>query len=249
MSGVRVEDRDDVRWVTLDRPEALNALTRDDLRDATQATREAPGRAVVFTGTGGRAMCAGMHVDSFRGLAPENARALISEVRDFVAAARLSPLVTACAVDGYCLGAAMELAMACDLRVATTRAVFGMPEIHVGIPSVIDAALLEQYVGLSLAREMLLTGDLWPVAELPALANAVVEPAELVDATEALLAKVVRHSATAVASQKRLFQTWQDCSLTESVERSIDAFAEVFTDPETLRRVEAHVARVRGDRA
>lgn len=245
MSGVRVEDRGEVRWIVFDRPEALNALTRADLRDATRATVEAPGRAIVYTGAGERAMCAGMHVESFQGLSPAEARALISEVGDFVGAARSSPLVTACAVDGYCLGAALELAMGCDLRVTTTRAVFGMPEIRVGIPSVVEAALLQQYVGLAKAQEMLLTGDLWPVAELPGLANAVVAPDRLAAATEELLARVTRHSPAALASQKRLFRTWQDFSLTESIARSIDEFAAVFADPLTARHVDEHVARVR----
>lgn len=245
MSGVRVEDRDQVRWIVFDRPEALNALTRDDLRAATQATRDAPGRALVYTGAGERAMCAGMHVESFQGLSPGDARQLIGEVRDLVSTARTSPLVTVCAVDGYCLGAAMELAMGCDLRVATTRAVFGMPEIRVGIPSVIEAALLQQYVGLARAQEMLLTGDLWPVADLPGLANAVVPPERLKQVTDELLDKVIRHSPAALASQKRLFRTWQDCSLTESIERSIDEFAAVFADPQTAQHVDAHVTRVR----
>ena len=65
-------------------------------------------------------------------------------------------------VHGYCLGAGFELALACDVRVSTPDSQFGLPEVKVGIPSVIDAALLPRYVGLGLAKEMILTGDLYP---------------------------------------------------------------------------------------
>lgn len=247
MSGVRVEDRDAIRWVTFDRPQVRNAWTRQDVRAATAAVRDVPDglRAVAFAATGGRAFSAGMHVESFRGLDPDEARRLIEEVRDLCGAARTAPVPTAVAVDGYCLGAALELAMACDFRVASDRSAFGMPEIHVGIPSVVDAALLQQYVGLAKAKEMLLVGDPVPVGELPSLANAVVAPDAVLTVTEELLRRVVRHSATAVASQKRLFETWQNHSLAESIAISVQEFAQVFRDPVTAAHVEAHVVRVR----
>jgi enoyl-CoA hydratase/carnithine racemase len=138
-------------------------------------------RAVLFAGAGGRAFCAGMHVDTFAELTPESARAFIAELRDMLAAVRTAPVPTVCAVDGYCLGVGFELALACDLRVATTRSAFGLPEIKVGIPSVADAALLSEYVGLSLAKEMILTGDVYPVDRFSAsgLCNTVVPPDRL----------------------------------------------------------------------
>ncbi len=242
--AVSVADRDGIRWITLDRPAKLNALTRDDLRDAREAVHTAPGSAIVVTGAGERAFGAGMHVESFVGLDRDQARDLIGEVRDLVGAVRCSPLVTAAAVNGYCLGAALELALACDLRVAAEHAMFGMPEIHVGIPSVIDAALLQQYVGLAKAKEMLLVGDPVPVADVPGLVNAVVPLSELRTATEGLVRRAARHSPVAVAAQKRLFEVWQNAPLTEAIERSVEEFADVFLDPRTAAAVEAHVQRV-----
>jgi enoyl-CoA hydratase len=238
------EDRDGVRWITLRRPEKLNAITRDDLRLLTASVGGLPPEidAIVLRGTGERAFSAGIHVDTFRGLDVAGARAFITELGDLLAAVRRAPVPTICVVQGYCLGGAMELAMACDLRLATTDATFGMPEIAVGIPSVLDAATLQQYVGLSKAKELLLTGDLVSVADLAAsgFCNEVVEPAELDAAVERLVGRVARHAGPAMAAQKRLFATWQNVGLDRAVEASIGEFAEVFGHPATAERTNAY---------
>src|SRR5215212_7675644 len=133
-------------------------------------------RAAVLTGTGERAFSAGMHLDAFRSLTPETARRLIVTVRDCLAALRKAPFPTISAINGHCLGVAFEMALASDLRIAADHATVGLPEIQVGIPSVVDAALLQQHVGLSKAKELILTGDLYPVRDLEPLGlfNAVV---------------------------------------------------------------------------
>jgi enoyl-CoA hydratase/carnithine racemase len=122
-------------------------------------------------------------------------------------AIRRSPVVTIAAVSGYCLGGAFELALACDLRVVTTTAALGLPEIKVGVPSVIDAALLPGFVGLSKAREMILTGDTYRLDQLPphSIANVVTEPGQLAEATEHLLERAATHTSTVTAAQRRLF--------------------------------------------
>lgn len=238
MAAIDTWDEDGVRWIRFSRPDKLNALTVDELRATTRLLTEDPPRAAVFTGSGDRAFSAGMHVDEFRGLDPGSARALITEVRDFVGAARQALFPTVCAVNGYCLGAAFELALACDMRVVAEHAAFGLPEIRVGIPSVVDAALLQQHVGLGKAKEMILTGDTYPVHELPELANAVVPGTDLVARTHGMLARITPHSPIAVAAQKRLFESWQNDGLTRAIATSIDEFAGVFAHPETSTRVQ-----------
>ncbi len=244
MTPLIVRDEGHLRWVSFNRPAVLNALTRDDIRAATAAVRDLSPevRAVIFTGSG-RAFSSGVHVEVFRSLSPPEARAFISELGELIGAARRAPVPTLCAINGYCLGGAMELAMACDLRVASDTAVFGMPEIRVGIPSVLDAALLQQHVGLSKAKEVLLTGDLYPVAALQpfGFANKVVPPDELLAAVEDLAQRVAAHSRPALAAQKRLFETWQNVGLQASIDASIGEFAEVFCHPVTRERVAAYL--------
>jgi enoyl-CoA hydratase len=245
--GPQVRDEDGVRWIVLDRPAQLNAIRVEDLAAALAAVRAAPEdtSCLVFTGAGRRAFSAGMHLDSFVGLDRERARALIRALADFVGAVRTAPVPTVAAVRGYCLGAAFELALACDLRVVATDAVFGLPEIKIGIPSVIDAALLQQHVGLARAKEMILTGDLYAVPALRphGLFNAVAAPETLEEEARRMAARVSGHPRRAVAAQKELFESWQNLGLRDAVERSVEAFADVFGHDETRRSVQAYRAR------
>ena len=239
----RIVDDAGVRWITIDRPEAANALTLDDLAHLTAAVRDigADARAVVFTGAGDRVFCAGMHLDTFRGLTPGTARDVITKVGDFLAAVRHCPAVTVVTLNGACLGAAFELALACDLRIAGVGVMVGLPEVKLGIPSVVDAALLPAYVGLSRAREMILTGDSVAVEELgSSFANRIVPLSDLRAETERLLASVLAHTPTVIAAQKSLFETWLNEGITDSVTASIEVFGDVFTDSATTDAVESY---------
>lgn len=243
-AAVRTRVADGVRHIVVDRPRKLNALTPADLAAVTGLV-ERPGddaRALVFTGTGERAFSAGLHIDTFAGLSPDTARDLIRQVRDCVGAVRTSPLPTVAMINGYCLGAAFELALACDLRVCVPDARFGLPEVTVGIPSVVDAALLQQHVGLALAKEIILTGDLFGADELHRLGllNRVVPRDRLLAETEELLGRIIRHTPTVLAAQKRLFETWQNTALRVGIEASVEEFGRVFEAAETAEQVQRH---------
>jgi enoyl-CoA hydratase len=236
----------DVRWIVLDRPAKLNALTVADIREITRLVADpGPGtRGLAFTGAGTRAFCAGVHTATFVDLDPAGARAFIAELRDCLRAVRTSPLPTAAMVHGYCLGAGFELALACDVRVSTPDSQFGLPEVKVGIPSVIDAALLPAHIGLAMAKELILTGDSYPSSEMHRLGllNRVVPAARLKDETEELLARMTRHTRVALASQKRLFEIWHNRPLAEAIDESVDEFASVFSAPETAEQIRRYVS-------
>jgi enoyl-CoA hydratase/carnithine racemase len=250
MRHIRAERRDHVLWITFDRPEKLNVLHAEDLTELRDVIAD-PGpqvRALVFTGAGQAAFSAGMNIESFVGLTPARARVLISELAQVMHAIRHSPVVSVAVVNGYCLGAAFELALACDLRVAAPTASFGLPEIKVGVPSVIDAVLLPAFVGLSKAREMILTGDVYRLDQLPpgSVANVIAEPAQLVTATEVLLSRVAAHPRTVTAAQRRLFDVWLNSPLDASVHASITEFAEVFAADDTHEQIARHRQRITG---
>ncbi|WP_051218499.1 enoyl-CoA hydratase/isomerase family protein [Nocardioides insulae] len=237
-----IEDEADIRWITLDRPEIRNALRVEDLDHITSAVRSAGPevRAIVLTGSGDRAFSAGMHTDTFAGATPAAARESITRVRECVGAVRLSPLPTIALLNGFCIGAGFELALACDLRVAHPEVRFGLPEIRLGIPSVVDAALLHHYVGLSKAKEIILTGDLYPLADFShtGLANRVVAPAELRETAVDLATRLGAHTAEVTAAQKGLFETWLNHGLQHGIDTSVDVFAELFEHPATLRAID-----------
>jgi len=252
MRYIAVERRGPYLWITFDRPAKLNVLHAEDLpglRDAI-ANLDPDVTGLVFTGAGERAFSAGMNIEAFTGLDPASAKALIGQLAAIMRAIRQAPVVTVAAVSGYCLGGAFELALACDLRVVTTTAAFGLPEIKVGVPSVIDAALLPGFVGLSKAREMILTGDAYRLGELPphSIANVVTEPGQLAEATERLLGRTATHTRTVTAAQRRLFDMWLNHPLDEAVELSTGEFAGTFGAQETRDQIERHYQRITGHR-
>jgi enoyl-CoA hydratase len=236
-----ISDEDGARWITLNRPEILNALRLEDLAAIVDAVTSIDQgiRAIVLTGAGDRAFSAGMHVHTFTAASREDGRAIITQVRDAVGAIRLAPVPTIAMLNGYCLGAAFEMALAADLRVAHPGVKVGLPEVKLGIPSVVDAALLYHYVGLSKAREMILTGDLYSVTDLApfGFANRLVEPSDLKPAVLALLRGFRSCTREVLAAQKTLFETWLNSGLQASIAASVDIFADLFALPVTAEAI------------
>lgn len=219
-------------------------MTVQDLDDFAAAVESAAEldtvRAIAVTGAGEKAFCAGMNTSVFAELDRPAAREVISKVARAVGSLRLSPKPTAVLLNGYTIGAAFEMALAADFRIAYHGIKVGLPETKVGIPSVVDAALLRNYVGLSLAKEMILIGDLYPVEELGNFVNRFAERGKMVETAEALLSKVTDLTPVVMKAQKELHETWMNESLADSIQRSIDVFADVFVDPSTHEAVEKY---------
>ena len=247
--AVDLREDDGVWWITFNRPEASNAFTLADLDRLAEIFDEAGDRpsAVVLTGAGTKAFSAGMHLEAFSELTPQRARQFIVKNRRLLAAVRTAPFPTIAAINGHCLGTGLGLALVSDIRIAVPHATFGLPEIKVGIPSVCDIALLQQHIGLSKAKEVILTGDNYPVEELApyGLLNAVVPADQLLAETRRMLSRVARHTRTVTAAQKKLFEIWQNTALTAAIDMSVDVFSGVFTSPETYEQIERHRAAVR----
>lgn len=244
---VRVEQRDGCAWVTLDRP-PLNLLEPGlirALRDTFLGLARDPGvRAAVVTGAG-RATCAGMQIQVLRDLDSAGAKALISGLHDAIHAVHEAPFPTICMVNGACLGAGFELAMACDMRVAASSAILGLPEIRVGIPSVIEAALLPALVGPGRAAEILLVGA--PVTAAQALewglVNRAVPSETLAAATQALVDSILECAPTAVRLQKELIVRWRNTDLRTAVESGINAFAQAYATGEPREALSAYLEK------
>jgi enoyl-CoA hydratase/carnithine racemase len=197
-------------------------------------------RAAVVTGAG-RAMTAGMQIQVLRDLEPASAKALISLLHEAIAAVHDAPFPTVCMVNGPCLGAGFELAMACDLRVAASTATMGLPEVRVGLPSVIEAALLAPLVGPGRAAELLFTGE--PIDAARALewglVNRVVAPPALEAATSELVARILAGAPTAIRLQKELVVRWRGTDLRTAIAYGINAFAQSYATPEAREALQA----------
>jgi enoyl-CoA hydratase len=233
---IAVERRGDVVWCALDRP-PLN-LFEPGLIASLRSTfdtlsRDDSIRAAVVVGRG-RAFTAGMDVHVLHGLSAASARALITDLCAAIDAVHRAPFPMVAAVHGACLGAGFELALACDLRIAAADASFGLPEVRVGVPSVIQAALLPPLIGPGRAAEMLLLAERVDAARALAwgLVNRVVEPAALAAAVDETLAAVLACGPAAVRAQKALMIRWRESDLPAAVRAGIDAFAACYTGDE-----------------
>ena len=232
---------------TLDRP-PLNLLEPElirALRDAFRGLAADPSvRVAVITGRG-RAFTAGMDVHVLAGLDVAAAKGLITGLHEAIQAVHAAPFPVIAGVNGHALGAGFELALACDLRVAAAGALLGLPEVRVGIPSVIQAALLPLLVGPGRAAELLLTGE--PVTAEQArdwgLVNEVV-PAECVrTAAEALAARVLACGPDAIRLQKGLIVRWRETDVVSAVRLGIDAFAAAYATAEPREGMSAYLGK------
>ena len=235
-AAIRVERRGGVVRCTLDRP-PLN-LFEPGLIAALRTTFEtlaadATVRVVVLTGAG-RAFTGGMNVHVLRDLDAAGATALITSLHDAIDVVHRAPFPVVAAVNGHALGAGFELVIACDLRVAAAEATFGLPEVRVGVPSVIQAALLPPLVGPARAAELLLTGQTIDAERALAwgLVNRVVARADLDAAVDAVVEAITACAPGAVRLQKQLIVRWRETDLTSAVRAGIAAFAAAYATGE-----------------
>ena len=224
-SLVRVEVADRLATVTLDRPEALNAISTElavALADAVEPLGTDPAvRAVVLTGAGERAFCVGADLKQRAGLDDHGWFVQREAFRRGFAAVRRCPLPTVAAVFGFALGGGTELALACDLVVAADDATFGLPEVGLGlVPAGGGTQLLARRVGRSVAKDLVLTGRRVGAAEAHrlGLADRVVPRAELPTAAKALAAEIAANAPTAVRMAKWALEVGGDLPVEAAME-------------------------------
>ena len=204
--------RDHVATITLNRPEAMNALDPESVAALASCWRRVADddavRVAILTGTGERAFCTG--ADLKKTMPPKESFAQLTFGAEESAreqAVFLSDKPSICAINGYALGGGLELALACDIRIATENARFGQPEVRVGsIPGAGGTQRLPRAVGLSDAMLMLLTGDMIDSAEALriGLVSRVVPFARLLDEANAIATRIAANAPLAVRAVKRL---------------------------------------------
>lgn len=238
---VGVETRDDggrVATVTLDNQAKLNIVNTPILNEliaalAPLATDDAL-RALVLTGAGQRAFFGGADINEMAALDQDGAERFITLLHTFCQALRDLPVPVIARIDGYALGAGLEVAASCDLRVATDRASFGMPEVQVGIPSVIEAALLPSLIGWGKTRELVYTGDRIDAQEALAcgLVDRVVPADDLDAAVDRWLESICTAGPHAIRAQKRLLREWERLPLDDAIAAGIRAFRDAYAGDE-----------------
>ncbi len=237
-----------VARVTIDHAAKANSLSRALMLEMIEAlsglSRDEAVRAVVVTGAGGKAFIAGANVDEMAAADTEGAREFITLVHRTCDAVRRVPVPTIARIEGHVLGAGLEFAAACDFRIASLGSAFAMPEVRLGIPSVVEAVLLPRLIGWGRTRLLLLTGR--SIDAATALSWGLVEEAvpagQLDAAVERCLADILASAPHAVRLQKRLIDSWMDSPIAAAIEGSIGEFADACSKPEKAERMGAHLA-------
>lgn len=235
--------------LTIDRPQVLNTLNPELIFQLTEGIRKWSAqkeiRVIILTGSGDRAFVGGVDIRTFVGMTSDGGEKFITDLHRCFRAIRESEKIVIASINGYALGGGLELLASCDLRISSDRAVFGMPEVKVGLPSVIEAAYFPRLIGLGRAAEMVYTGDMIDAkeAERIGLVNKVVAHERLTEATRAMADKILGNGPTALVLQKKLIRHWIEMNFEASIEAGIKIFREAFKTQEPQEGAQAFLEK------
>jgi len=203
-------------------------------------------RLAVLTGAGDRAFMAGADLNELGAADPAAARRYITALQSAHRAIRDLPVPVIARINGACMGAGLEMAASCDIRIAADHARFSMPEVLIDIPSVIEAALFPRLIGWGRTAWLLYRGDAIDAAT--ALDWGLVEktaPAAALDtAVEELVARICGNGPTGVRLQKALMRDWERLPLDDAIRAGVDALEQAYRDGDPR----GAIARYRGKR-
>ena len=232
----------------------LNIVGTGAIEELTKAfgivSRDGDVRVVVLRGAGEEAFIAGADINEMVALDRSSAEVFIRRLAGLCEAIRECPVPVIARLAGWCLGGGLEVAMSCDLRIAESGAKFGMPEVAVGIPSVIHSALMPALIGASHAAWLLLTGETIDadMAATWGLVHEVIATDALDTRIAELTAKLIAFGPHAVRQQKRLLNNWFDMTVHGAIDDSIEQFGLAFLTGEPQHHMRAFLSRKKDKR-
>ena len=251
--NILLETKDRISILTINRPDkrnALNQATRDEIRQALEMLETSAGsRVLIVTGAGDKAFIAGADIAEFEGRTALSQREAMKSFRVFDAIENFPKPVIAM-INGFCLGGGMELALACDLRIASDTAKLGQPEINLGIiPGGGGTQRLTRLVGEGKSMELILTGDMIDAAQAKAigLVNDVVPAAELRSHVASLAGRIAEKSPIALQMAKEAVKTAARMNLREGLDRETDLFSLTFGSEDKAEGVRAFLEKRKPD--
>jgi len=237
-----------VARITVAHERKLNTLGSARLVALAEAFAAVPAtaRSVILTGEGARAFIGGADITEMAAIeTPAQGQAFIERVHAACAAIRACPVPVIARINGWCLGAGLEIAAACDLRIGAPTARFGMPEVRVGIPSVVEAALLPGLIGWGRTRRLLLLGETFDAAEMERWGFLERVADDLDAACAEWCALIAAAGPAATRRQKALIRAWEDLPLGHAIAAGIPAFAASWETDEPRAMMAAFVHRAR----
>lgn len=250
MKNLLLEVKDEIAIVTINRPKALNALNSETINEINEVFKEIENRkdikVVILTGSGEKSFVAGADISEMVNLEPKEAREF--GLRAFEAFNRIenAPQVVIAAVNGFALGGGCELSMVCDIRIAADNAVFGQPEVGLGIiPGFGGTQRLARLVGKGRAKELIFTANNIKADEAYriGLVNKVVPHDELMDESMKMANKILKNGSFAVSLAKEAINVGTEMDLRGGVELESNLFGLCFSSPDRKEGMNAFLER------
>jgi enoyl-CoA hydratase len=251
MTDVLVRRQGGVATISINNAARLNCLGHAQITafiEAVTALADDPElRVLIVTGEGDRAFMGGANLHELGELNPARARNFLTLIHRMCKVLRDLPVPVIARVNGFCLGAGLEVMAACDMHIASDNAVFGMPEVKIGLPSVVEAALLPQLIGWGRTKLLLYTGDNIdaPTALAWGLVEKVVPATELDAALERWVESIVESGPKAIRLQKELIRDWEAMPVNDAIEAGIRCMYRAYQSDEPTRMVGDAIGRLK----
>lgn len=249
MSFLEIQIKSNFALVTIKRPEALNALNDvviteiGEMVDALESNPQV--RGFILTGEG-KAFVAGADIAKMKEFNVNEGQAFSELGQTVFRKMELSGLISIAAINGFCLGGGMELAMACDIRYASTAAKLGLPEVTLGLlPGFGGSQRLPRLIGVGRATELILSGDMISSDEgfRLGLVNKVCDPAELLNESEKTLSTILSRGPNAIKAAKMAIRQGLETNMDRGLEWEKQLFGGRFADKETKEGLSAFLEK------
>ncbi|PWI47522.1 hypothetical protein CEE45_11370 [Candidatus Heimdallarchaeota archaeon B3_Heim] len=245
-SNIIVTTENRITTIKINREKALNALNEKtivELHDCIdQLSQSEDTKVVVITGVGKKSFIAGADITMFEGKSPTSIRKLILKLQETLNKLEDLPFPVIASINGYCLGGGIELAMACDLRIASSTAIIGQPEIKLGlIPGAGGTQRLSRIVGTGRAKEIIFLGDNVDAesAKSFGLVNWVVPPENLEEKTLKIASRLAKGPSFALNMAKEVINRGPESSLLDAIRMEAELFALCFAHEDVKEGVNA----------
>lgn len=245
---LRIEHSDGLTTLTIDRPKALNALNADVLTQLADALSSLPEdtRCVVLTGAGDKAFVAGADIKAMSEMSGIDGREFARKGHLVADRIEQAPVPVIAAVNGFALGGGCEMVLACDFAIAADNAVFGLPEVGLGlIPGFGGTTRLSRRVGDARARQLLFTAAKIDAAEALriGLVNEVLDKDALMPRAQAIAAQIAKNAPIAVAYAKKSARMAEETDLRTANEFEMSMIALTFTTEDTSEGLRAFIEK------
>lgn len=232
------EVKNDIGYIVINRPKALNALNVQALKELSEVldmvAADENAKVVIITGAGGKSFVAGADISAMQNMSAVEAYEYARLGQTTYDKIQELPKMVIAAIDGFALGGGCELALACDIRIASAKSKIGIPEVTLGVlPGFAGTQRLPRLIGVSNAKEMLATARKISAGEAReiGLVNCVVEENPMAKAEE-LAAEICKNSMSAIALGKKAMNEGMEMELKKGIEHEASLFAIAFTTPD-----------------